>query len=383
MNTFFADLHIHIGRNKFGKPVKITGSKSLTITNVLKEASERKGMDLVGVIDCHAPAVMSELEDAIQDQMAVELEEGGVRYQNTTLLLGSEIEIYDNHCRGPIHVLCYFPTINKMKQFSQWLVGKMRNLELSSQRFYGEAVELQRTVKELDGLFIPAHIFTPFKSLYGKGVHRSLKEVLDPSLIDAIELGLSSDTQMADQIKELHEYPFLSNSDAHSLAKIGREYQQLQMKAANFDEWYKALRNVDGRKIIANYGLNPKLGKYHNTVCKECLSPIKETPCPHCGATSMIKGVADRIMELSSNGESPERPPYIYQVPLEYVPGLGRKTFEKLLDHFGNEMNIIHFVEKNDLIDVVGEKIANSIINIRKGKVEIITGGGGRYGKIT
>ncbi len=262
--------------------MKITGSKSLTITNVLKEASERKGMDLVGVIDCHAPAVMSELEDAIQDQMAVELEEGGVRYQNTTLLLGSEIEIYDNHCRGPIHVLCYFPTINKMKQFSQWLVGKMKNLELSSQRFYGEAVELQRTVKELDGLFIPAHIFTPFKSLYGKGVHRSLKEVLDPSLIDAIELGLSSDTQMADQIKELHEYPFLSNSDAHSLAKIGREYQQLQMKAANFDEWYKALRNVDGRKIIANYGLNPKLGKYHNTVCKECLSPIKETPCPHC-----------------------------------------------------------------------------------------------------
>ncbi len=63
----------------------------------------------------------------------------------------------------------------------------------------------------------------------------------------------------------------------------------------------------------------------------------------------MIKGVADRIMELSSNGESPERPPYIYQVPLEYVPGLGKKTFEKLLDHFGNEMNIIHFVEKKRL----------------------------------
>src|SRR5690625_5784853 len=93
----------------------------------------------------------------------------------------------------------------------------MQNLTLRSKRYYRTVKDFQYKVKELGGIFIPAHVFTPFKSLYGKGVKKSLKEVLDPDLIDGIELGLSSDTMMADQILELHDYCFLSNSDAHSL----------------------------------------------------------------------------------------------------------------------------------------------------------------------
>src|SRR5699024_10601815 len=111
------------------------------------------------------------------------------------------------------------------------------NITLSSQRYYGSANELQYKVKELSGLFIIAHVFTPFKSLYGKGVRTSLKEVFDPDLIDAIELGLSSDTSMADQIAELHDYTFVSNSDAHSLAKIAREYQEIIMEEPTFKEF--------------------------------------------------------------------------------------------------------------------------------------------------
>ncbi|SER15042.1 TIGR00375 family protein [Gracilibacillus ureilyticus] len=383
MEQFFADLHIHVGRNKYGKPVKITGAKSLTITNILKEASDRKGINIVGVIDCHAPSVLEELEDSINSGIAVEEVDGGIRYKNTTLFLGSEIEIYDHKCQGPIHVLCYFPAIKIMKQFTDWLSHHMKNIELSSQRYYGTAIELQEKVKELDGIFIPAHIFTPFKSTFGKGVKRSMGEVFNTRLVDGVELGLSSDTYMADQIKELHAYPFLTNSDAHSLGKIGREYQLLEMEAPTFSEWKKVLHHKGNRKIVANYGMHPKLGKYYATVCKNCLSPVPhESPCPVCGSSSVIRGVSDRINELASNEPNPnKRPPYIYQVPLEYIPGLGKKTFEKLLDHFHNEMNIIHYVPYDHLKDVVGDRIANSIMNIRNGVVEIEQGGGGKYGK--
>ncbi|KAB8138394.1 TIGR00375 family protein [Gracilibacillus oryzae] len=382
MDQFFADLHIHIGRNKYGKPVKITGAKSLTITNILKEASDRKGMNIVGVIDCHAPSVLEEIEDNINKGFATEDKDGGIHYKNTTLFLGSEIEIYDPNCQGPIHVLCYLPTVGVMKQFSAWLSQHMKNIELSSQRYYGTASELQEKVQELNGVFIPAHIFTPFKSAFGKGVKESLEEVFQVKMIDGVELGLSSDTHMADKIEELHPFPFLTNSDAHSLAKIGREYQLFQMEEPTFQDWKKVLKGVGGRKIVANYGMHPMLGKYHATVCKNCLTPIEKVPCIHCGSVSMIKGVADRIDELAGDSRNlTERPPYIYQVPLEYIPGLGKKTFEKLLDHFHNEMNIIHYVPEDHLIEVAGDKIAKSIINIRNGIVQVEQGGGGKYGK--
>ncbi|MFC4404288.1 endonuclease Q family protein [Gracilibacillus xinjiangensis] len=382
MGQFFADLHIHVGRNKYGKPVKITGAKTLTITNILKEASDRKGMHVVGVIDCHAPTVLEEIEDNIVKGLAAEQKDGGIRYKNTTLFLGSEIEIYDSNCHGPIHVLCYLPKMEAMRQFSAWLSQHMKNIELSSQRFYGTAAELQAKVKQLEGIFIPAHIFTPFKSMFGKGVKQSLREVFDPDLIDGVELGLSSDTYMADQIKELHDYSFLTNSDAHSLAKIGREYQLIQMDEPTFLEWKNVLQQKNNRKIMANYGMHPKLGKYYATVCKNCLTPITAPPCESCGSTSIIKGVSDRINELANDSKcSVERPPYIYQVPLEYIPGLGKKTIEKLLDHFQNEMNIIHYVPQVHLTEVAGEQIAQSIMNIRNGIVQIEQGGGGKYGK--
>lgn len=386
LQTYFADMHIHIGRDMYNKPVKITGAKSLTLTNILKEASRNKGIQMIGVIDSHAPAVQQEIKQLIASGDARELPEGGIRFEQVTLLLGSEIEVYDELCQGQIHVLCYFPTLEKIEKFSEWLTTKMKNITLSSQRYYGTAKALQYKVKELAGIFIPAHVFTPFKSMYGKGVRESLQEVFDPDLIDGIELGLSSDTIMADQIEELHAYTFVSNSDAHSLAKIAREYQEIAMVEPSFQEFYWALHQVNGRKITRNFGMNPQLGKYHTTVCNNCLEPL--TPeikqCPICGSTKIIKGVFDRIQELSNaNAESRERPPYLYQVPLEYLPKLGPKTFEKLLQHFQTEMNVIHNVRLEDLKEVVPEKLANMIIQMREGKMQIKAGGGGRYGRIT
>ncbi|WP_433958643.1 endonuclease Q family protein [Cytobacillus horneckiae] len=386
MKTYYADMHIHIGRTYTGKPVKITGAKSLTFSNIIQHARNEKGLDMIGIIDCHSPEVIEEISQLLHLGEIVEHDDGGLQYGDMSIIPGSELEIYDQNCQGPIHVLCFFPTIRAMSDFSIWLSQHLKNIQLSSQRIYVSGRLLQKKVKELEGLFIPAHVFTPFKSMYGKGVNRSLTEVFDPERIDAIELGLSSNTKMAEQIAELKDFTFLTNSDAHSLKKIAREYQTLSLNAPTFKEFAMALKQNGGRKVSANYGLDPLLGKYHGTACAKCLTPFRvdEGICQQCGSEKYIKGVADRIAELvSSHVERIERPPYIHQVPLEFLPGLGPKMLEKLLDHFGTEMAILHRVPYEQLKKVVPLTIADLIMAARKGELHLQAGGGGKYGKIS
>jgi len=385
MNSYYTDLHIHIGRTKSGRAVKITGAKSLTFSNIIAHARDEKGLNIIGIIDCHSPEVIIEMEDLMESGELIERTDGGLSFGGLTIIPGSELEIYDENCHGPIHVLCFFSTIQTMKEFSNWLSTHLKNIHLSSQRIYVSGLELQRKVKELNGLFIPAHVFTPFKSLYGRGVHYSLTEVFNPEWIDGIELGLSSDTYMADGITELHSYTFLSNSDAHSLGKIAREYQIIAMNEPTFTELRKALVQEDGRGIVANFGLDPMLGKYHQTVCEKCQFPFdpEKEKCENCGHSKYVKGVADRILELSSVSEKmPERPPYIHQIPLEFIPGLGPKLRGKLLDHFGTEMAILHEVSLDHLKEVVPVKMAELIVAARSGKLKLVAGGGGKYGKV-
>lgn len=385
LKDFFVDLHIHIGRTASGKPVKITGSRNLTLHAILQYANSQKGLDMIGIIDCHVPEVLLEIEQLVNLGAMKELAEGGLQFQNTTLILGSEIEVYDTNCHGPIHVLTYFPTVEKMKDFSQWMSKHVKNISLSTQRIYVEGRVLQQRVHEYGGLFIPAHVFTPFKSLYGKGVQRSLTEVFDAQLIDGIELGLSSDTRMVEHIKELHPYPFLTSSDAHSLGKMGREYGKLLMEESSFYELQKALRHEEGRLIRANYGLNPLLGKYYESICFHCGEQVnmEMEACSECGSTDFIKGVSTRIKELSDEDVTPvNRPPYIHQVPLDFIPGLGPKTMKRLLEVFGTEMNILHHVTKEQLLEVVPEKLVELIHRARLGQLNIVHGGGGKYGKV-
>lgn len=385
MNDYYTDLHIHIGRTMTGKPVKITGAKSLTFTNIIEHARNEKGLNIIGIIDCHSPEVILEIEQLLETGDVIQHPDGGLMFGDLTIIPGSEIEIYDENCQGPIHVLSFFPSISEMKDFSNWLSKHMKNVNLSSQRIYATGQELQQKVKELDGLFIPAHVFTPFKSLFGRGVKQSLTEVFNKELIDAIELGLSSDTFMADQIQELHDYAFITNSDAHSLKKIAREYQIFSMQEPTFLELEKVLKGIDGRKVKANYGLDPLLGKYHGTTCAGCFEPAEPSnlTCSHCGSTKFVKGVADRIAELKTASLSPaNRPPYVHQVPLEFIPGLGPKMLEKLLNHFGTEMAILHQVPFEKLAEIIPAKTAELIVKAREGKLTLTAGGGGKYGKI-
>ncbi len=399
MYEIFADLHVHIGRSEKNKPIKITAAKSLNFANIAKECADRKGINVVGIIDCASPYVIEDIENFLKTGEAYEIADGGIIYKDKVcILLGSEIEtaeVNDEGKTGSAHNICFFPHLKDIKGFSNEMSYHIKNITLSSQRADISAYDLIDIVEKYNGILIPAHVFTPYKSFYGNCTDRLekiFKEKFDK--IFAIELGLSSDTFLADEISELETKTFVTNSDAHSLPRIAREYNKMLVEDISYKEILKALKNEDGRKIIANYGLDPKLGKYHRTYCEQCNKPVPgEAPvmkCPDCGATNdtrkITMGVFDRIEVIKDKTEtkSPEnRPPYIYQIPLTFVPGLGGKTIDKLLDKFETEMNILHKLSKDDLEAVVGEKIASNIINSREGNVTIQAGGGGVYGKIT
>lgn len=395
MYEIFADLHVHIGRSENNKPIKITAARSLNFANIAKECVERKGINVVGIIDCASPYVIEDIENFLKQGEAYEIPDGGIIYKDKVcILLGSEIEtseVNDFGKTGSAHNICFFPYLKDIKGFSNEMSHHIKNMTLSSQRADISAYELIDIVEKYNGILIPAHVFTPHKSFYGNctdSLKKIFKEKFD--MVPAIELGLSSDTFLADEISELENKTFITNSDAHSLPKIAREYNKVLLEDISYKELLKALKKEDGRKIIANYGLDPKLGKYHRTYCEICGKNISgQAPvvkCDTCDSRNITMGVFDRIEIIKDKEESispSDRPEYVYQIPLTFIPGVGGKTLGKLLDVFGNEMNILHKVSQDDIEGVVGEKVAKAIINAREGKMKIQEGGGGVYGKIS
>ena len=394
MYEIFADLHVHIGRSENNKPIKITAARSLNFANIAKECADRKGINIAGIIDSASPYVIEDIENFLKTGEAYEIKDGGIIYKDKVcIILGSEIETSEkglNGHTGSAHNLCYFPYLSDIKGFSNEMSHHIKNITLSSQRADISAYELIDIVEKYNGILIPAHCFTPHKSFYGNCTDRLEKVFREKySKVPAIELGLSADTNLADHISELENKTFLTNSDAHSLPKIAREYNKILVEDISFKEFLKALKNEDGRKIITNYGLDPKLGKYHRTYCEVCQKNIPgEAPvikCDTCDSRNITMGVYDRIQIIKDKeiSKSPaNRPEYVYQIPLSFIPGLGNKTIEKLISHFGTEMNILHKLSFDDLEAVVGEKNARNIINAREGKMHIQAGGGGIYGKI-
>ncbi len=395
MYEIFADLHVHIGRSENGKPIKITAARSLNFANIARECEERKGINVVGIIDCASPYVIEDIEKFLKTGEAYELKDGGIIYKDKVcILLGSEVETSEkgrNGKCGSAHNVCFFPHLEDIKGFSMEMSKHIKNITLSTQRSNLSGYELIDIVEKYNGILIPAHIFTPHKSYYGNCTDR-LENIFKEKYnkIFAVELGLSSDTFLADTISELENKTFVTNSDAHSLPKIAREYNKMQVEDISFKEVVKALKNEDGRKILANYGLDPKLGKYHRTYCDDCEKTIETKEpvefCPICGGKNVTFGVFDRIELIKDKKEtkSPKnRPPYIYQIPLGFIPGVGGKTVEKLLNNFQTEMNILHKLTQDDIEGVVGEKIAKNIVRAREGKMEVHSGGGGNYGTVS
>jgi len=389
MRSFYCDLHIHIGRAG-EQPVKITAARDLTFANIARECATRKGIELAGIVDCASPAVLAEIRGLIKSGEMTEIPGGGLRYRDqVTVILGAELETQEAN-GGLSHHVSYFPTVAQLAEFSARLSKYVSNMQLSSQQCHLPAQQLFEITGAIGGVFLPAHAFTPHKSPYGACVRR-LSEMFDRralARIPAIELGLSADSYLADRLAELSEKTLLSNSDAHSLPKIGREYNVIEMEAPSFSELAMALRREGGRRVTHNFGLDPRLGKYHRTYCVRC-DRIEQAPppvyrCSQCGGDEVVKGVLDRIVEIQDHDapRPPEhRPAYQYQVPLQFVPKIGPVSLNKLLNRFGNEMTVLHAATLDDLRSVVGGDLARKIVAARSGELPLLPGGGGRYGR--
>ncbi len=282
-----ADLHVHVGRAA-GGPVKITASPRLTPAAALEESSDRKGLDAVAVVDAHSPRVLADLDRLVRSGELEPLPGGGLRRSGERpllLLLASEVEVVE-HGLGPVHYLCYLPDLDTALGFSGFLSGRVTNVALGSPRARSSGEELARWVGREGGFLVPAHVFTPHKGYFGQGGRDLSRHLSDRALeaIPAVELGLSADTAMAEAVPSLGPFTFLSNSDAHSPETIAREHNALMVgeprpagpaagegsnppAEMDFQTLFSAVR--DGR-VAANYGLDPRLGKYHRAFCPRC-----------------------------------------------------------------------------------------------------------------
>jgi len=385
LSNYFADLHIHIGSAQ-GRAVKITASRRMDLRTIMFEDAPRKGLDIVGIVDAGSTLVAFEIEAMLSTGELAEVENGGFLAPNGVLLIAAcEVE-----SREGVHLISYLPDLESIRNWQKYLRPRVHNMQLSTQRVDASFQDIMKLSMDLEGIFCPAHAFTPHKGIYGMWTDKLVNKIGDDLVkVQTLEIGLSADTDLADRLKETCRFTYLSNSDAHSSPNIGREFNQLRIKCKNFQELRLCLRNLEGRRVQANYGLHPRLGKYHRTSCPVCGKISEDDPpvitCPVCGNSKIIMGVYDRIVAIQDYDNAhhpPGRPPYYYRIPLKDLPGIGPRTYSNLLNVFPNEIELMEHTPIDDIIRIAGDKAAAAINDMRSGRLLITPGGGGRYGKV-
>ncbi|WP_295722111.1 TIGR00375 family protein [uncultured Methanobrevibacter sp.] len=372
------DLHIH-------SCFSMATSKDMLIKNIAPKARE-KGLSLVGSGDGFHTKWLDIIEKSTEY-----VGDGIYSTDNCDFILTVEVEGYKK-----IHHLLILPNIDVAREIGDKIVYGNKNGN-GRPKTKLESSEILDIAHEYDCLIGPAHVFTPWTGMY-----KSYASIYDcyEGKVDFVELGLSADTFMADRIKELKDFPFLSNSDAHSPwpHRLGREFNQIELE----DISYTSLKNsIKHKKIKGNYGLYPNLGKYHMTGCSKCYKIIdpetaKENnmKCKDCGG-KIKKGVDYRINEIS-DFKSPKhpnfRPPYTHLMPLAeiiskiYSKGITTKTvqnkWKNLISNFESEIDVL-INSPLEKIEKIDNEISRGIKAFRMGEVKITSGGGGKYGEIS
>ncbi|MFH1682621.1 MAG: phosphotransferase, partial [Candidatus Woesearchaeota archaeon] len=289
-----ADLHMH--------GLYSAAVSSQMIPKSIGEQAPLKGLQLVGTADILNGKWIQLVKEQLQQES-----EGILKHPNgTKFILQTEIEDANR-----VHHLILFPSFSKVEEVREKFKAKCKNLDSDGRpKIWLNGEEIAEICSESGCLLGPAHGFTPYFGIYSK--FDSYKRCYGDRWRDVhfLELGLSADTLMADQISELHDLTFLSNSDAHSPwpNKLGREFNTFLMSEISFSELALALKREKGRKSVLNVGFNPLEGKYHKTRCSGCLTFFEPKEaitlnwrCPQCGK-SIKKGVDFRISELAGVG---------------------------------------------------------------------------------
>ncbi len=387
MKEYNLDLHLH-GLYAGGVSNKIT-------IPVMAEQSRIKGLNVLSTADIvHQKWLEHVKANLVEESNGIYKDKKG----NCNFIIGGEIE--DNK---RIHHIFYLPSIESAYELREKFMGK-GNLDCimcGRPKLRVSAEEFAIAVDEVKGIFGPSHSFTPYTGIYAH--FDSLKDAYGSMYkkLNFIELGLSADTELADSIKENHNYSFLTSSDAHSPwpHRIGREFTRIKMNEPDFKSLKKAVENKDEKLITLNAGLNPREGKYHCSACNNCFekytmeqSETNKWKCVKCKSGQIKRGVRDRIAMLATENFSPKfRPPYLHLLPLAEIIQQSVKTkgiltvkiqskWKQFIDSFENEIQILVDAEKEEL-EKIDKDVAEKIIAFREGLVLYIPGGGGDYGK--
>lgn len=402
---YIADLHIH---SKYSRATAADCDAPH-----LDLWARRKGIGLVGTGDFTHPAWRSELKE-----MLAPAEDGLYRLRDEYLLpdetAGESIaprfvasgEISTIYSAGgktrKVHHVILLPGLEAAEELAHKLEA-IGNIHSDGRPILGmDSRDLLKLTMDTcpEAIFIPAHIWTPHFSLFGAfSQFSSLEECYGDmsSCIHALETGLSSDPPMNRMVSGLDGYTLVSNSDAHSPAKLGREANVLDAELS-----YTAMKRAieTGEGFAGTVEFYPEEGKYHldgHRNCHVCLEP-EETlrlggRCPVCGRKLTV-GVLSRVTELADRAEPlPGGKPFESLMPLPElladcmgVSPSSKKVqaaYMALLKRCGSEFSILREMPVEAVEKEAGFALGEALRRLRAGKVIRQAGYDGEYGKIT
>ena len=405
---FFADIHLHSCHSR-------STSKNLNLESIYQWA-RIKGIHVVGTGDFTHPVWMKELEEKLEPggnglfRLKVPPKEPGlpnVRTRETDVQFCLSTEISSIYKYGEKvrknHNLVLAPDLETVKRINARL-STIGNLASDGRPILGlpsrDLLEIVLETSEGAHL-IPAHVWTPwFSTLGSKGGYDSIEECYRDlsGHIFALETGLSSDPAMNWKLSSLDRYALVSNSDAHSPQKLGREANIFDTELSYY-AMIEALKTKKG--FLGTYEFFPEEGKYHldgHRKCNVALEPRESLErnnlCPHCGKPLTI-GVLHRVEKLADR-ESPHKPEdspgFEYIIPLPEIiaefTGAGpasdrvQQAFTQAISAFGSEFEILHAVPVEEIRTKSGELLAEAIRRLRNHEVKPQAGYDGQYGVI-
>ncbi len=398
------DLHIH---SRYSRAC----SKNL-VPEVLAETAVTRGIDLLATGDFTHPKWFEMLQAELKETAPGIFQHKNGKTQ-TRFLLGTEVASIKKHAGKTrrVHHLVFAPSFAAAAKFNTKLRDRGCNLNADGRPILGltskELLEIALE-SDLEMMLIPAHAWTPWFGIFGsKGGYDTLNEAFEDLTphIKAIETGLSSDPLMNWQVKQLDNIALISNSDAHSPQKLGREanvFKFANEAAITYSEIKNILATNDPARFLSTIEFYPEEGKYHYDGHAPCLfsCPPSETKkyggnCPVCGKPLII-GVMNRVAELANRSEaeakSLRRIPYESLVPLPEIiadalsVGVASKkvgeVYDTLINKVGNEFFILRRADLEKVSHASSPAIADAIDRVRKGNIYIKPGYDGIFGVV-
>jgi uncharacterized protein (TIGR00375 family) len=391
---FIADFHVH---SKYSRAT----SKDMDVAHLAKWA-KIKGIQLVGTGDFTHHLWLEELKGHLEP-----LNNGLFAHEGVNFILTAEVSsIYSKRGKGyRVHNVIFAPSFKIVDQINHTLSG-LGNLASDGRPILGlDAKEIVRIVMDIspDCFVVPAHVWTPWFSVFGSASgFDKIEDCYEEQTkhIYCLETGLSSDPAMNWRLSALDRFSLISNSDSHSPAKIGREANVFDCKLDYYDI-VDTLKKKDNKRFLYTIEFFPEEGKYHFDGHRNCgirFSPEESKAhkniCPKCGRPLTI-GVMNRVDQLADRPEGfkPKNAiPFKNFIPLEEIiadaKGVGKlsqqveKEYMGIISKFGTEFEVLAKVPEEDLRKSISPRIAEGIIRVRQGKVKLLAGYDGEYGKI-